>query len=113
MSRIELHIFSDALEKAIAAVAYEVVALDNDKYVGFVCDKAKVAPTSGHTIPRLELCGTVLAVELSETVFEQLGQEITDTTFLHRQSSHSGLHQQPVETFLHVREQHSAKDQEL
>lgn len=81
MSKVELHVFSDASEKAIAAVAYVVGISKNEEHVGFVTGKAKVAPSSGHTIPRLELCGAVLAVELSETVREQLGVEISDTHF--------------------------------
>lgn len=34
--------------------------------------KSKVAPSSGHTIPRLELCGAVLATELSEKITNNL-----------------------------------------
>lgn len=30
--------------------------------------KSKVAPSSGHTTPRLKLCGAVLATELSEKI---------------------------------------------
>lgn len=38
--------------------------------------KTKVAPLHGHTIPRLEVCAVVLAVELSEVVLENLDEEI-------------------------------------
>ena len=70
----EVHVFSDASEKAIAAVAYlKTTAEDGGSQLGFLIGKAKVAPTSGHTIPRLELCGAVLAVEIAEIVSDQLG----------------------------------------
>ena len=65
ISRLELHIFSDASEKAIAASAYcvgfrgEVIDCKS-----FIMGKAKVAPKNGHTIPRLELCAAVPATEI-------------------------------------------------
>lgn len=56
-------------EKAISAVAYIYTVSKQDEVdVGFVMGKSKVAPPSGHTIPRLELCGAVLATELSEKI---------------------------------------------
>lgn len=68
-----LHIFSDASEKAIAAVAYMAVSdISGKVHVGFVCGKSKVAPKHGHTMPRLELCAAVLAVELGDMLSEHL-----------------------------------------
>lgn len=67
-----VHIFCDASKEAIAVVAYLKVTTGNYTDVGFLVGKAKVAPTHGHTIPRLELCAGVLAVELAETVKEEL-----------------------------------------
>nr|XP_034336122.1 uncharacterized protein LOC117692445 [Crassostrea gigas] len=67
-----VHIFCDASKEAIAAVAYLRVSTGNVTDVGFLVGKAKVAPTHGHTIPRLELCAGVLATELAETVKEEL-----------------------------------------
>ncbi|XP_078311581.1 uncharacterized protein LOC144618784 [Crassostrea virginica] len=61
-----LHIFCDASEKAIAAVAYlHVVHEENRHHIGFVIGKTKVAPPHGHTIPRLELCSALLATEIT------------------------------------------------
>ncbi|XP_053375012.1 uncharacterized protein LOC128547190 [Mercenaria mercenaria] len=78
----EIHIFSDASEKAISAVAYYRVANDSTGVrVGFILGKSKVAPRSGHTIPRLELCAAVMAVEIAETVYEQLGFPIEEMKF--------------------------------
>lgn len=44
--------------------------------VGFVSGKSKLAPKSGHTIPRLELCAAVLAVEIAQTVQDHIDTEI-------------------------------------
>lgn len=64
-----VHIFSDVSERAISAVAYlEVLKEDNStSQVGFLLGKAKVAPSHGHTISRLELCSAVLANNLRST----------------------------------------------
>ena len=40
--------------------------------VGFVLGKAKLAHMSEPTIPRLELCAAVLAVEMAELVQDEL-----------------------------------------
>ena len=70
----EVHVFSDASEKAIAAVAYLKVKTEADiSQLGFLIGKAKIAPASGHTIPCLELCCAVLAVEIAEIISNQLG----------------------------------------
>lgn len=62
VKRRELHIFSDASQRAISAVAYlKMYSINEDHHVSFIHGKAKVAPSQGHTIPRLELCATVLA----------------------------------------------------
>lgn len=64
---MELHVFSDASVKAIAAVAYLKVLYDNGVYhVGFVIREAKLAPMSVHAVPRLELGAAVLAVKIAE-----------------------------------------------
>lgn len=82
-SRINLHIFCDASEQAIAAVSYiEQKSDDELKWdIGFVMGKAKVAPTSGHTVPRLELCSAVLAVELFQTISEHLSAKFQNAIF--------------------------------
>ncbi|XP_060083636.1 uncharacterized protein LOC132562879 [Ylistrum balloti] len=69
----ELHVYSDASERAISAVAY-LKSLDEDGQprFSFVLGKSKIAPRHGHTIPRLELCAAVLAVEIAEVITQEL-----------------------------------------
>ena len=81
-SKIELHVYCDASELAIAAVAYlRTFDHSNAPSISFVMGKAKVAPKHGHTIPRLELCAAVLGVELSELVIEELDVELNKVFF--------------------------------
>ena len=63
----------DASIQAIAAVAYLRVT-DNDAtcHAGFIMGKAKLAPPTNHTVPRLELCAAVLAVDLAELIVQEL-----------------------------------------
>ena len=78
----ELHVFSDASEKAIAAVAYlRTTDSSGELNTGFILGKAKVAPTSGHTIPRLELSAAVLAVEITQTIMDNLDLHIDTVKF--------------------------------
>lgn len=68
-----LHVFCDASENAVAAVAFlKVKDTESNIHVGFVMGKSRVAPKQGHTIPRLELCAALLAVEVAETVSGEL-----------------------------------------
>ncbi|XP_075438936.1 uncharacterized protein LOC142481354 [Ascaphus truei] len=69
----ELCVFSDASTKAIAAVAYlKTTDVDGSCHIRFILGKAKLAPQPDHTIPRLELCGAVLAVELAELIENEM-----------------------------------------
>ena len=70
---IAIYIFSDASEKAVALVSF--IKLWNncgDCDVGFLISKAKLAPQSGHTVPRLELRAAVLATELAVTISSRI-----------------------------------------
>lgn len=66
----EIQVYSDASEKAIAAVAF-VKDPETGKY-GFILGKAKLAPLLGHTIPCLELCAAVLATEIGDIITQNL-----------------------------------------
>ena len=81
VSRRELHIFADASQEAIGAVAY-LKTFDNSgsHHLGFVHAKAKVASLHGHTIPRLELCAAVLASQIKTTILNNLDVQIDART---------------------------------
>lgn len=79
--KIQLYVYSEASEKVIAAVAYIASLHDGGWYKGFILGKAKVAPKSGHTIPRLELCAVVLAVEIYEIIRKNLAVEFDNVFF--------------------------------
>ncbi|XP_065082000.1 uncharacterized protein LOC135704456 [Ochlerotatus camptorhynchus] len=64
---IELHGFSDASKRAYGAVLYtRCISPDSTVNVELVCSKSRVAPLKPTTIPRLELCGTLLLARLVE-----------------------------------------------
>ncbi|KAL2089355.1 hypothetical protein ACEWY4_014043 [Coilia grayii] len=74
--RKEICIFSDASTKAIGAVAYlKTVSEDGVCQLGFILGKAKLAPQVDLTIPRLELCAAVLAVEIAEFIVDEIDFE--------------------------------------
>lgn len=72
----ELYIFCDASKEAIAVVVY-VRTIDKDcqNHVSFKLRKAIIAPSEGYAILRLEFCDAVLAVQILETVVENLKLE--------------------------------------
>ncbi|XP_075157736.1 uncharacterized protein LOC142231004 [Haematobia irritans] len=70
----ELHVFSDASEKAYAGVVYiRVVTPDGRIFVHLLSCKTRVAPLKSISLPRLELCGAVLASELLKTIVREIG----------------------------------------
>ncbi|GFX06023.1 integrase catalytic domain-containing protein [Trichonephila clavipes] len=79
---IELHAFSDASEKAYGSSIYlkSISALGEVK-VCLVTSKSRVSPLKQISIPRLELCGAVLAAKLMEKVKEALNLQITAVHF--------------------------------
>ena len=63
----ELHHFCDASEKRYGAVSYLKTSDKNDHVrISFLMGKSRLAPLKQMTIPRLELCGAVLAARLHE-----------------------------------------------
>ena len=72
-TNIELHGFSDASEKAYAAVVYlRATYSEHSPTVSLIVSKTKVAPVKPQTIPRLELCGATLLTKLMSTVSKAL-----------------------------------------
>lgn len=79
---MELCVFSDASTKAIGAVAYlRVVQEDGKAEVGLVMGKARLAPQSEPTIPRLKLCTAILAVQLADLIREELDLKLDAIKF--------------------------------
>ena len=72
---VQFHVFCDASEKAYAASLYIRVVIEGNIYIHLLSSKSKVAPVKTVSLPRLELCGAVLAAELSDVLLPQLGIE--------------------------------------
>jgi len=80
--RAELHVFSDASQDAIAAAVYlRVFNEHNDVSVALVYGQAKVAPMHPTSIPRLELCGAVMATQAAAKVQKELDMNISEVTY--------------------------------
>lgn len=79
--RIELCVFCDASTMAIGAVAYLKTIQEDIVDIGFVMGKSKLAPQSEPTIPRLELCAAVLAVEVAELIQDELDLKLDSIKF--------------------------------
>ena len=76
-----LVVFSDGSSIAYGTCAYVRWELAGNKYVvRLIAAKNRIAPTHQITIPRLELCGAVLAVRLRETIVREIDWEF-DTVF--------------------------------
>lgn len=69
--KLQLHIFTDASEKALGASAYARVIDDAGQiHVSLITSKSKVAPVRRMTIPRLELWAALIGAELYQYVIK-------------------------------------------
>ncbi|XP_025419482.1 uncharacterized protein LOC112689831 [Sipha flava] len=73
---IQFHAFSDSSEKGYAAAVYLRVETDTSVHCQLITGKSKVAPLKRSTIPRLELCGAVLASKLLRLVVDTYSDRI-------------------------------------
>lgn len=69
----ELHRFSNASERAYAAVIYVRIVTNGEPRVSLVIAKTKVAPLRRVSLPRLELCAAALLSSLANHVRVTLG----------------------------------------
>ncbi|KAK3743580.1 hypothetical protein QZH41_001384 [Actinostola sp. cb2023] len=80
--RAELHAFSDASQDAVAAAVYlRIFNENNDVTVTLVYGQAKVAPVRSTSIPRLELCGAVMATQAVAKVLKEIDLEIAEVVY--------------------------------
>lgn len=79
---IEIHAFSDASLHAYSACIYiRSISADGDVKVHLMMSKSKVAPLKGMTMPRLELCGALLAIRLAHKVKTSLRLKVDRSVY--------------------------------
>ena len=70
--KADLHVFADASEDTMCAVAYlRSQPKDYSADLAFVLEKCRVAPMRHLSIPRLELQAAVIAVRLNEQIVKE------------------------------------------
>ena len=78
----QLHVFVDASENAMAAVAYLRKSIDNNNIeVFFISSKTKIAPIQTMSIPRLELMAAELGVSMKEQIITSISLSKEDIIF--------------------------------
>ena len=84
-SRVELHLFSDGSEKAYGTVAYaRFVGKNKEVVCSLVCSKSHLTPIGNSalkTIPRIELNGARMAVQLAQTLKRELTLQFDEVIY--------------------------------
>ena len=71
-----LIVFSDGSTQAYGVCAYVRWEKDNGSYVSrLIASKNRIAPLRQLSVPRIELCGAVLAARLRETIVKECNWE--------------------------------------
>ncbi|XP_065083387.1 uncharacterized protein LOC135705543 [Ochlerotatus camptorhynchus] len=78
---LQLHIFVDASDKAIAAVAYFRIVDRGEVRCTLVSSKTKVAPLQTLSMPRLELMAALIGARLRQAIIDNHSVKITRTFF--------------------------------
>ncbi|XP_060579275.1 uncharacterized protein LOC132736195 [Ruditapes philippinarum] len=82
LKNVQLHVFSDGSETGYGACAYlRLTDIQNRISCSFVIGKSRLAPIKQTTIPRLELCGAVVACRLYAMLSEELDLKVDQVTF--------------------------------
>ena len=79
--KVELHHFSDASTQGYGACSYLRFINGNEIHCSLVASKARVAPSKGMTIPRLELTAAVTATKLAQKIRKELKMDISAEYF--------------------------------
>jgi len=80
-TKTTLHVFCDACEKALCAIAFLRVEHFEEIEVSIVAVKTRVTPLKPLSIPRLELQAAVMASRLSNCILKEMDIEISEVTF--------------------------------
>ena len=81
-TRAELHAFSDTSQDAIGTAVYlRQLNEANEVSMALVYGQARVAPLNPTSIPLLELCAAVLAVQAAQRVIKEIDLKISDVIY--------------------------------
>ena len=82
ITRAEVHAFSDASQDAIGACVYlRLVSHKGEISTTLLFGQSRVAPLQVTSIPRLELCAAVLAVQAGTRILKEIDMKIDDITY--------------------------------